>query len=47
MTSLAAFEERFVIPPFLREMAIETIVDPGTHRSETGAGFIHSPKRGW
>jgi nitrate reductase beta subunit len=47
MTSLATFEERFAIPPFLREMAIETVVDPETRKSEVGAGFTHPPKRGW
>jgi len=47
MTSLAAFEERFVIPPFLREMAIESVMDPETRKEEAGTGHIHPPKRGW
>ena len=47
MTSLAAFEERFVIPPFLREMAIESVIKPQTRKEEVGVGYVHSPKRGW
>ena len=47
MTSLSAFEDRFVIPPFLREMAVETMVDPETHKGETGVGYGRPPKRGW
>jgi nitrate reductase beta subunit len=47
LTSLATFEDRFVIPPFLREMAIETVVDPQTHKSEGGAGYVHPSKRVW
>lgn len=47
MTSLAAFEERFVILPFLREMAIESITKPQTRKEEAGMGYIHPPKRGW
>ncbi len=47
LTSLATFNERLVIPPFLREVAIEAVMDPETRRSEVGAGFAHPPKRGW
>ncbi|HEX7523525.1 MAG TPA: nitrate reductase subunit beta [Candidatus Deferrimicrobium sp.] len=46
MTSLAPFEERHVIPPFLREMAIEQTTDPGVHKTETGVGTLRPPKRG-
>ncbi len=45
MTSLASFEERFVIPPFLREMAIEASTDAQRHREEEGAGFLRHAKR--
>src|SRR5512143_1595146 len=47
MTSLAPFEERHVIPPFLREMAIERTIDPGVHKTKTGVGALRPPKRGW
>ncbi len=46
MTSLASFEERFVIPPFLREMAIEASGDPYHRREEEGMGFLRRAKRG-
>jgi len=47
MTSLSTFEERFAIPPFLREMAIGMVTDPEDLKGETGIGFIQKPKRGW
>ncbi len=47
MTSLASFEERFVIPPFLREMAMEFVMKPQDRKEEAGMGYIHPPKRGW
>jgi nitrate reductase / nitrite oxidoreductase, beta subunit len=47
MTALASFEERFVIPPFLREAAIEATTDVFDHQQEEGTGFHRPPKRGW
>jgi len=47
MTSLAAHEERFVIPPFLREMAIGSVTNPQTRKEHVGIGYIRPPKRGW
>ncbi len=47
LTSLASFNERFVIPPFLREMAIESSTDTHTHREEEGVGFLRPAKRGF
>jgi nitrate reductase beta subunit len=47
LTSMPTFEDRFVIPPFLREMAIEKVVNPETHKGEAGVGYLHPPKRGW
>jgi len=47
LTSLVTFEQRFAIPPFLREKAIEIFSDPETHKGETGVGYLHPPKRGW
>ena len=47
LTSLPGFEDRFVIPPFRREQAIESVQKPQRHKEEAGFGFIHPPKRGW
>ena len=46
LTALATFEDRFVIPPFQREMAIEMMEDPHDRRSSTGFGFRTAPTRG-
>jgi nitrate reductase beta subunit len=47
LSSLASFDQRYVVPPFLREMAVESLVDPGKHRGEAGTGYLRPPKRGW
>ncbi len=47
LTSIPTFHERFVIPPFLRETAVESVADPEDYRSEKGVGLITKPKRGW
>lgn len=47
LTSLATFDERFVVPPLAREMAIEQIVDPYTRKAHTGFGFQKPPERRW
>ncbi|MDD5302671.1 MAG: nitrate reductase subunit beta [Elusimicrobia bacterium] len=46
MTALCTFEDRFVIPPSHREMAIEMLEDPQEHKGSTGFGFVQGPKRG-
>ncbi|MGH9328059.1 MAG: nitrate reductase subunit beta [Terriglobia bacterium] len=46
MTSLAGYHERFVIPPLLREQAIEMGVDPHEFQEQRGAGFLQIPERG-
>ncbi len=46
LTALAGMEERCVIPPFQREMAIEMMEDPHLHRSSVGFGFRAAPVRG-
>jgi nitrate reductase beta subunit len=45
LSALATFDDRFVIPPFQREMAIEMLEDPHDHRSITGFGSRMAPKR--
>jgi nitrate reductase beta subunit len=46
LTSLAGFDERFVIPPFSREAAIELIQITQKRQEGGGMGFLHAPKRG-
>lgn len=46
LTSLAGFDERFVIPPFAREAAIELVHLTQTPSETSGMGFIHAPERG-
>ncbi len=47
LTSLPSFEDRFVMSPFMREQAIESVQKPQTHKEEAGFGFTRPPKRGW
>jgi len=47
LTALATFDERFVLPELSREQAIEATEDPNRHKSQSGFGFLRSPKRGW
>ena len=46
LTSLPTFDERFVIPPMQREIAVGMMGDPETFKSETGVGYRHKPRRG-
>jgi nitrate reductase beta subunit len=46
LTSLATFEERFVIPPAHREESIEMMEATADHKGETGFGFKEKPQRG-
>ncbi len=46
LTALANFEDRFVVPPSQREMAIEMLEDPHETRGSTGFGFRDAPVRG-
>ncbi len=46
LTSLAKFEERFVIPPAHREQAIEMLEDTADVKGSTGFGFKERPARG-
>jgi len=45
LSALATWDERFVIPPFQREMAMEMMTDPHEHRSAAGFGFRDAPRR--
>ena len=46
LTALAGFDERLVIPPALREQAIELGIDTQAFQEERGAGFLTWPERG-
>jgi nitrate reductase beta subunit len=46
LTTQPKLEERFVLPPYHREMAVEAWKDPLAHKGDTGIGYIQSPLRG-
>ena len=46
LTSIAPFDERFVIPASHREEAIEMLRATDEHKGETGFGFREAPERG-
>ena len=45
LTAKPTFDERFVVPPLAREVAIESVIDPFTHKREAGFGFRRPAKR--
>ncbi len=45
LTTIPTIDDRFVFPPYHREMAIEELNDPLAHKGETGLGYIRPPKR--
>ena len=46
LTTLPHLHERFVLPPYHREMAVESLKDPLAHKGEAGFGAIQPPRRG-
>jgi len=46
LTSLPTFEDRFVVPPYHREMAIEMMGDPLSHKGAAGVGSREPARRG-
>ncbi len=46
LTTLPTVEERFVLPPYHREMSIEVDGDPLAHKGEAGVGYLSPPRRG-
>jgi nitrate reductase beta subunit len=46
LTAKPTFDERFVVPPLAREVSIEAVIDPFTHKTEAGFGFRRDAKRG-
>jgi len=47
LTALPTFEQRFVIPPLAREMAISAATDVFMHKQGAGIGFREPPQRGF
>ncbi len=39
LTAMPTLEDRFVIPPLAREVNIESMKDPFTHKTEAGFGL--------
>jgi nitrate reductase beta subunit len=46
LTTLAKLAERFVLPPYNREVSIESLQDPLAHKGEVGFGYMRPPRRG-
>ena len=46
LTTLPTLDERFVLPPYHREMSIAEVADPLAHKGATGLGYLQPPKRG-
>ncbi len=46
LTATPTFEDRFVIPPMAREVNIESVIDPLTHKQGAGFGFRQDARRG-
>ncbi len=46
LTSLPTYDERFVVPPMSREVAISGTEDPYQHKPAAGFGFRRAPRRG-
>lgn len=46
LTTQPTMEERFVLPPYQRELAVAADRDPLAHKGETGLGYLQVPKRG-
>ncbi len=47
LTSMATFDERFVLPPMARERAIEMEEETFKHKREAGFGFKQTGQRRW
>jgi nitrate reductase beta subunit len=47
LTTIPTIDERFVLPPYHREMTIEQLNDPLAYQGEVGVGYIEEPRRGW
>ena len=46
LTTIPTLDDRFVLPPYHREMAIEELNDPLSAKGEAGFGARQAPERG-
>jgi nitrate reductase / nitrite oxidoreductase, beta subunit len=46
LTTQPDLEERFVLPPYHREMSVEAHLDPLRHKGQAGLGYVDAPSRG-
>ncbi len=46
LTTIPTLAERFVIPQYHREMAVEAWADPLARKGDAGFGYIQAPQRG-
>jgi len=46
LTTTPTMDDRFVLPPYHREMSIEAATDPLAARGSTGFGAVTGPRRG-
>ena len=46
MTTTPTMDDRFVFPPYHREMSIEALGNTQTAKGEAGFGYLEPPKRG-
>jgi nitrate reductase beta subunit len=46
LTTIPTMDDRFVFPPYHREMSIEELNDPLSAKGETGFGVRSAPQRG-
>ena len=46
LTTQPTIDDRFVLPLYHREMALEANMDPLQHKGETGLGYLQAPRRG-
>ena len=47
LTAMPTYDERFVVPPMAREMAVEPVIDPSDLKPSVGFGFTQKPERRW
>lgn len=46
LTTLPTLDERFLLPPYHRELSVEALRDPLAHKGEAGLGYLQAPRRG-
>jgi nitrate reductase beta subunit len=46
LTTIPTMDDRFVFPPYHREMSLEALGDPLSAKGEAGFGYREAPERG-